>query len=120
MSDPGLALYTEETRRQAAGWTLTPAQMDTVVESYRSCSGETRFSADGRRAVIRYPVATRHCAPWFLVRGTPGWLLDLATMHQVIGFGRNNAWRLAGDAGDYAFAFADWRFDRHGFPVVAP
>jgi hypothetical protein len=35
-----------------------------------------------------------------------------------IRFGRDNSWRIdSGVQHPYEFAFRDWRFDRHGFPV---
>jgi hypothetical protein len=47
------------------------------------------------------------------------WALDLAAAGQVIRFNHRNHWRMPDPDGHaYAFAFTDWRFDRHGFPTV--
>jgi uncharacterized protein len=120
-ADPDLAIYTPESRRMLTGWVMTPAQMDNVAKSARSCPpGVTKIAPEGRHAVIRYPAAARGCPPYFLARAEGGWALDFVTMQRVIRFGRSNAWRLAERSGHpYAFAFHDWRFDRNGFPRVA-
>jgi uncharacterized protein len=99
---------------------VTPAQMDRVVRTYRGCpGGEVRYSASADLAVIRYPPAARHCSPWFLRREGGRWTLDLAATQQAIRFNHRNQWRMP-DPNDhvYAFAFADWRFDQHGFPIT--
>lgn len=115
-ANPDLPIYSEATRAMLAEWVVTPAQMDNVVAAYGQCHAEAPRLA-GDRAVIRYPPAERACAPWFLVREAGGWRLDLATLQRAVRFGRDNAWRFAdGLAHPYAFAFADWRFDRNGFP----
>jgi len=116
---PQLAIYSPETRVMLRERTITPAQMDMVVRTYRACSAEpVRYSDDGRHAVIRYPPAQRHCAPYFFVKENDRWMLDLAFMNQAIRFGRTNAWhRSKTGLGNYVFAFEDWTFDRHGFPL---
>jgi len=97
---------------------VTPAQMDAINRTYRSCRPEpTRVDARGRRAVIRYGVEQRRCAPWLLVREDDRWRLDLVESQRAIRFGAGNAWHFAErPEGPYAFAFSDWRLDRNGFP----
>lgn len=118
VADPTLALYTPETRLMLAGRVVTAAQMDNVARTYRRCGAQAvKLGPDGLRAVIHYRVDERQCAPWFFRRISGRWHLDLATMHDVIRFGRSNAWHLhRGTPHDYAFAFNDWTFDKHGFP----
>jgi hypothetical protein len=70
---------------------------------------------DGR-AVIRFPVAERGCAPYFLVRGEQGWMLDFASMSILVGFNHRNQWHMRNLDHPFMFAFEDWRFDQHGFP----
>ena len=104
-----------------ARWTVTPAEMDNIAKTYRRGGAEpARIAPSGDLAVVRYPPAARACAPWFLVREGGLWRLDLTMMQGALRFGRTNAWRLdPGTSHPYGFAFADWRFDRHGFPRVA-
>lgn len=117
-ADPSLELYTPETRRMLEKWTVTPAQMDNVLKVYRRCVGQSvKHSSDGRRAVIRYPVDARECAPWFFERAGGRWRLDLDSMQRTIRFGRGNAWHFdPGRSHPYDFAFSDWSLDARGFP----
>ena len=119
---PDLAVYSEDSRTMLRSWTMTPAQMDSVARTYRSCpGGEVRYSPRGDLAVVRYAPASRQCAPWFLTRDSGRWALDLTATQRVIRFNHRNQWRMPDPGGHpYAFGFADWRFDRHGFPVVSP
>ncbi len=115
-----LDLYSRATQAMLRGWTITPAQMDQIARAYRNCTGrETRVGPGERRAVVRYAVGQRQCAPWFLVREDGAWRLDLASSQRAIHFNHRNQWRLAGAADDYDFAFEDWRFDRNGFPLAS-
>lgn len=114
-----LAIYSAESRRMLRSWTMTPAQMDSVVRTYRGCRrGEVRYGAGAELAVIRYTPAARQCAPWFLRREEGRWTLDLAAPQRVLRFNHRNEWRMPdSESHAYAFAFTDWRFDRHGFPI---
>jgi len=115
---PDLELYSRDTRRMLRDWVMTPAQMDAVAAAYRRCpKGAPALDERGDRAVIRYPVEARACAPWFLVREDGLWRLDFANAQRVLRFGGGNAWHFAtGQRHPYAFAFADWSLDRHGYP----
>ncbi|HEY8155696.1 MAG TPA: TPM domain-containing protein [Myxococcota bacterium] len=117
-ADPDLDLYSAATRAMLARWVVTPAQMDMLVRTYRDCRAEAaRLDANSERAVIRYPIQARRCAPWFLVREGGRWRLDLATASSAIRFGRDNGWHFAAGAEHpYRFAFADWTLDSHGYP----
>jgi uncharacterized protein len=113
-----LALYTPETRAWLAGWTMTPAQMDNLVRTYRRCGTATE-RRNGQYAVLRYEPSERACAPWFFRREGEVWLLDLTMMQGAIRFGRDNSWRFVpGASHPYEFAFEDWRFDANGFPIA--
>ncbi len=117
--DPNLAIYTPDSRRMLQGWVMTPAQMTNVVRTYRRCHAQdAKLDPAGRLAVIRYPEAERQCAPWFFQRIGGGWALDLTMMQRALRFGRANAWRFDPAASHaYGYAFEDWRFDTHGFPI---
>ena len=118
--DPNLAIYTPDSRRMLQGWVMTPAQMTNVVRTYRRCHAQAaKLDPTGRLAVIRYPEAERQCAPWFFQRTGSAWALDLTMMQRALRFGRANAWRFDPAASHaYGFAFEDWRFDKHGFPIT--
>ncbi len=128
-ASPDLAIYTPASRRMLQGWVMTPAQMDNVVKAYRRCHAEpARFDQAARRAVIRYPIRERQCAPWFFeaadgaTDGAMGgdWALDLTMMQRAIRFGRDNSWHFAPTAEHaYTYAFQDWRLDAHGYPRAA-
>lgn len=115
---PDLSLYSAETQAMLRSWTTTPAQMDAVVRSYARC-GRSETVRRGDRAVVRYAQAERQCAPWLLQRQNGRWTLDLVASQSAIRFSHRNHWRFVDPRGHaYAFAFADWRFDRHGFPMA--
>jgi uncharacterized protein len=113
-----LDLYSGATQRMLSNWVMTPAQMDNVLRTYRSCTPEAaKVSPDRLHAVIRYAPAQRQCSPWFFALEQGKWKLDFTVMQEAIRFGRDNSWRFAGGVpGRYEFGFGDWEFDRHGFP----
>ena len=115
---PDLDIYTLDSRRMLADWVVTPAQADNAARSIRQCGdAETLTSADGRLAVMRYPVDKRQCNPYFFRLEEDGWRLDLTMMQRAIRFGRSNQWHLVpGVTHPYDFAFTDWQFDRNGYP----
>ena len=117
-ANPNSAIFSNATREMLAKWVVTPAQMDNIARTYRDCHAEApQIEAD--RAVIRYAPAERACAPWFLIKEDGDWRLDLTMMQGSIRFGRNNAWHFTpGAVHPYRFAFADWRFDANGFPLI--
>jgi uncharacterized protein len=117
-ANPDLELYSAATRAMLARQVVTPAQMDTLVRTYRACRPEpVRVDASGARAVVRYPIEARRCAPWFLVREDGRWRLDLATASSAIRFGRDNGWHFAAGAEHpYGFGFTGWTIDRRGYP----
>ena len=119
---PELPLYSKATRQMLAGWTVTPAQMDNIVSSYKKCGEpELRHPLDDQRAVLRYPVNERTCAPWFLVREDDAWRLDLTMMQQAIRFNNRNEWHFVPGVGHpYETAFDDLSLDKNGFPHERP
>lgn len=112
-----LDLYSPATRVFLRERVLTAAQMDSVSRTYRACHPDAaRIS--GSRAVIRYAPRERVCAPFFLLLEDGRWRLDLEAASRVLHFGRSNAWRIERSVpSPYAFAFEDWKFDVHGFPI---
>lgn len=112
---PDLPIYSGATARMLEGWVVTPAQMDNVVRAYRKCSIDSVL-AEADRAVVRYRIGQRQCAPYFLHREHGEWKLDLTAMSALIRFNHQNEWRfVSADSHPYRFAFTDWRFDGKGF-----
>jgi uncharacterized protein len=118
-ANPALSLFTPATRAMLEEWTTTPAQMDALARTYRTCRAQpVKLNAAEDLAVIRYPRGQRECAPWFLKKQRQQWQLDLTMLQRAVLFGRSNAWHFdLSVEHPYQFAFEDWRFDGNGFPV---
>lgn len=118
-NSPDRDFYTAESRSMMRDWLITPAQMDHVARAYAGCGREElRYNNSRNRAVIRYPIDQRSCAPWFLERTGEGWQLDLTMLQKAIHFGRSNAWHFdLSRQHPYSFAFEDWVLDANGFPI---
>lgn len=118
-SRPDLAFYSADTTRMLQSWVMTPAQMDNLARTYRTCTMDAVRVRDGL-AVVRYRIDQRACAPYFLTREDGEWKLDLMMLSSAIRFNHNNHWRFQTPISHaYEFAFDDWRFDRNGFPHAA-
>ena len=116
VKDPDLALYTLESRRFFRRWLVTDAQQAHEFRQLSAVLPRARVFVAGDRAVVRFPVVDRQAAPYLLQRGEAGWMLDVAAMHRWIGFNHQNQWHFKTPDHPYRFAFADLRFDAHGFP----
>lgn len=118
-NDVDLDIYTPASRSMMQEWLMTAAQMDQLARTYAGCSrAEVIYSSARDRAVIRYPISQRQCAPWFLVHIEDSWLLDLSMLQRAIRFGRSNAWHFdQAVSHPYEFAFEDWVLDANGFPI---
>jgi uncharacterized protein len=111
-----LRLYSTDTVAMLRHWVITPAQMDNLAKTYRSCTVDG-VHIRGDAAVVRYLVGLRECAPYFLRRESDAWKLDLAALSSAIRFNHENQWHFQLPLpDDYEFAFEDWRIDRNGFP----
>lgn len=120
--NPGLSIYTRETRAFLGRRVMTPAQMDNEAQKLKECP-EAALKVDAGHAVLRYPVALRQCPPYFFRIEDGEWRLDLTMMSKAIRFNHRNQWHFDAqyhlDGRPYSFAFTDWRVDRHGFPHTA-
>ncbi|MEJ2199572.1 MAG: TPM domain-containing protein [Desulfuromonadaceae bacterium] len=116
IKDPELGIYTPDSRIFLRQWLVTNAQQTNERQDLeRSLPRiETRISAD--LAVLRFPIDTRQTPPYLLRRADDGWQLDLAAMHQLIGFNHKNQWFFRSLQHEFMFAFADLKFDANGFP----
>ncbi|HQI80892.1 MAG TPA: TPM domain-containing protein [Deltaproteobacteria bacterium] len=115
VKDPGLPIYTEKTRTFLRQWLVTDAQ-----QSHEASSLDRgipfRIHSRGGLAVIRYPVEERSIPPYFFRKGTEGWMIDLASMSELIGFNHLNQWHFRTMPNEFMFAFPDAVFDKNGYP----
>ena len=116
IKDPNLKLYSPGTRDFFSKWLVTDAQQDNERRSLETHIGQGQVWQRDGRAVIRFPVAERNSAPYFLVQGEDGWMLDFANMSRLVGFNHRNQWHLRSLDHPFMFAFEDWQFDQNGFP----
>ena len=115
-ASPFLPIYTSDTTAMLRGRRITPQAMDHEVRTYAFC-GAPRVFMDKDRAVLRYDVKRRHCAPFFLRREKGRWRLDLAAMAHGMRFNVRGQWHFkSGMAPAWAFAFKDWGLDESGYP----
>ncbi len=115
IKDPDLGIYTPETRAFFRRWLVTDAQQDNGLRDLLRAP-EPQVVTQADRAVIRFPAEARQAAPFFLLRGDQGWMLDFASMHKFLGFNHRNQWHFKDHDNPYMFAFRDWRIDANGFP----
>jgi len=117
--NPNLDIFTSQSRAMLGSRTATPAQMDTLFQTYRNCTGEdVVISPTANSAVLRYPPRQRNCAPWFLINQGGKWRLDLTMLQRAVRFGSSNAWHFDLSVNHpYEFAFQDRVFDDNGFPI---
>ena len=117
---PELEIYSSDTQQFLRNWLVTDAQQQSALRQLDKVIGSAEELVEGRRAVIRFPVADRQASPYYLLQSGQGWLLDFAEMSRAIGFNHRNQWHFRNLQHQYMFAFADWRFDKQGFPHVRP
>ncbi len=113
---PDLPLYSASTRAFLKKRLVTPAQMETLAQTYRKCGTPTE-RIEGDRAVVRFPPKAHRCAPFFLVREDGSWRLDLVAASRAIAFDFGNQWRFRHLPSEWRFGFSDWRFDISGKPL---
>ncbi len=116
IKDPELGIYTEESRKFFRQWLVTDAQQSNELRGLQRALLRAEVFEEETRAVIRFAIGDRQSAPYLLRRDGGGWRLDFAVMSRLIGFNHKNQWFFRSRDHDFMFAFADWRFDRHGFP----
>ncbi len=114
--DPELEIFTPETQEFFRNWLVTDAQQQNALRDLERVFTSAEVLSQARRAVIRFPVSERQAAPYFLQRRSKGWQLDFVAMSKTIGFNHRNQWHFRQSQHEYMFAFADWRFDKDGFP----
>ena len=116
IKDPDLGLYTPRTRDFFRQWVVTNAQQDNGLRGLKRAIQTAETQVEDDLGVIRFPVEDRNSSPYFLEKGDQGWMLDFYSMNQLIRFNHKNQWHFIKTDHEYAFAFTDLRFDKHGFP----
>lgn len=115
------ALYTVETAMLIETMNVSKTQMESEAYNIERCL-PGRTIMNNQFAVIRFPAVRRDCSPYFFVYEDSQWRLDLTMMHKAIRFNQNNLWHFDAyyflDGSPYGFAFRDWSFDEHGYPVI--
>ncbi|NLC71712.1 MAG: hypothetical protein GX751_10180, partial [Desulfuromonadaceae bacterium] len=120
IKDPDLGIFTPESRRFFRQWLVTDAQQDNEFRRLLRNLPAAEVRIAGERAVIFFPVADRQVAPYFLRRGSEGWMLDFTGMNRWIAFNHKNQWHFKSLDHPYRFGFEHLAFDRHGFPHERP
>ncbi len=113
------AIYSKDSIAFFRGRVATSAQAKREYSSLEKCT-QRQEMISGERAVIRHAVADRQCNPYFFVKEQGAWKLHFPDMAKYIRFNHKNEWhfdRAVPNA--YAFAFKDWSFDSHFFPVAS-
>jgi hypothetical protein len=108
-----LGIYDEAARRLVDGFSSEAGQAH-IARLYADAKHTIRVSGE-RAAVVFLEDPDHTLAPWFFHRTQDGWQLDGGMYPDVIGYNDKNQWRFRQLDHPYMFAFADFRFDRHGF-----
>ncbi len=117
-ASPDLDIYTKSTQAWKRNWVVTPAQMKTELNMYRSCGSGTENSDLTRGvAVVFYDSEQRTCAPYFLRLEDGMWKLDFVTMMKSIKFNVKNQFHMIPEEWTPYFSLlSEWRFDQNGYP----
>jgi uncharacterized protein len=116
IKDPSLGIYTPETRKFFSKWVVTDAQQDNELRIITRAMPEAEIFTKDNLAVIGFSPDDRQASPFFLEKGSRGWMLDFASMTRLIGFNHKNQWHLRQTNHKYMFGFKGIYFDKNGFP----
>ena len=116
IKDPNLDIYTPETRKFFSRWVVTDAQQDNELQVIENAVPTSEIVTKDNLAVIRFSPNLRQASPFFLEKGSQGWMLDFASMSKLIGFNHKNQWHLRQRKHKYMFGFKEFYFDKNGFP----
>lgn len=112
------ALYSNVTQESLSKWKTSKKQMQKSASFYKKCPKPQLFVSDDHfYAVLRYPLTSPHCSPWFFVN-EQRWRLDLTAKERLIRFNQKNNWYFSDNSEHrYKFAFKDWAINQHGVPI---
>jgi hypothetical protein len=116
IKDPNLGIYTPETRKFFSQWVVTDAQQDNELRDITRAMSSSEIFTKDNLAVISFSPDDRQASPFFLEKGSQGWMMDFASMTKLIGFNHKNQWHLRQTNHKYMFGFKAVYFDKNGFP----
>lgn len=116
IKDPDLGIYTPETRKFFGNWVVTDAQQNNELRAINKAMSTAKIVTEDNLAVISFSCDLRQTSPYFLEKGSQGWMLDFASMSRIIGFNHKNQWHLRQSNHKYMFGFKGIYFDKNGFP----
>lgn len=116
IKDPNLGIYTPETRKFFGSWVVTDAQQDNELQTINRAMPTAKILTKDNLAVISFSPDLRQASPYFLEKGSQGWMLDFVSMSKHIGFNHKNQWHLRQRNHKYMFGFKGVYFDKNGFP----
>jgi uncharacterized protein len=116
IKDPDLGIYTPETRKFFGNWVVTDAQQNNELRAINKAMFTAKIVTKDNLAVISFSCDLRQASPYFLVKGSQGWMLDFASMSKIVGFNHKNQWHLRQSNHKYMFGFKGIYFDKNGFP----
>lgn len=102
MKDPGLGVYSPETRKLLGARRITDGQQRSELAEIQAVYAGRILTERGDLAVIRFSDA-RRVPPYFFRRQPAGWTIDLAATSRVIGFDRSNQWYVRDPNSEFAF-----------------
>ena len=105
IKDPNLGIYTPETRKFFSNWVVTDAQQDNELQVINKGMSTVKILTKDNLAVISFSCDLRQASPFFLEKGSQGWMLDFASMSKIIGFNHKNQWHLRQRNHKYMFGF---------------
>ena len=116
IKDPELDIYTPETKTFFSNWVVTDAQQDNERQIIEDAMPTAEIFTRDNLAVVRFSPDLRRASPFFLQKGSRGWMLDFASMSKLVGFNHKNQWHFRQKDNKYMFGFKALFFDKNGFP----
>lgn len=111
-------LYSSVSQGRLLKWETSKKQMQKAASFYKKCPKPHLFISENQfYAVLRYPIESPQCSPWFFIN-EQSWRLDLTEKERLIRFNQNNNWYFADNfEHSYKFAFKDWTINQNGVPI---
>jgi hypothetical protein len=95
---------------------VTDTQQDNELRVINRAMSIAKIFTKDNLAVISFSPDDRQASPFFLEKGSQGWMMDFASMTKLIRFNHKNQWHLRQANHKYMFGFKEVFFDKNGFP----